>query len=570
MHTNYFMQKCGEIKTRGNEINGKTCPLCGDTGWHFYADAERGGWSCKKCGEQGGLLGLRKLLGDAPTVSRFGSNKVYQAPKADVGKLVAARQGLARAAGFLASRGILGATADFFKIGYDRDRAAIVIPYYEGGRLVNIKYRSIEHKSFEKVPGCRSTIFNIDNVDKTQPIFIFEGEFDAVAAWQAGIKNAVSLPDGCSSIAALDSVCRKETPAFYVAVDNDYAGNLCAENIAKKLGHHRCKRLTFENYKDANDYLIAGASDSDFKACIERAEPMTRQDLLTGAQVHDRFLAELRNPAPVIYTGLEQLDGMMGGLRGGEVTVLSGYTGTGKSTLCIYLLFRLMLEGVPVLFISAELLVTEVYKKLCAMISGKPVDTYHNPILRQLYPDNIFTDEDADRCLSFFSEHPAYFWDGYGSLEAHQATNLIEDCAINYGVRVVLLDHLHFFLRTKTLEEQVFQIGNFTRELCRVSKDTKTHLFLISHPNREARPGEHVPMTAMKGGSDIEQNCSNYISILTNRAGGEDDNYAEMFLDKMRSDAGARGYLVLKFNKENLHYESTPYDRLSEIRTGSE
>jgi twinkle protein len=77
----------------------------------------------------------------------------------------------------------------------------IAIPYFEGGRLVNAKYRTVAGtKEFCQELGRRKIFWNVDCLtDPTlegQPLIITEGEFDAMAVMQSGFARVVSVPDG--------------------------------------------------------------------------------------------------------------------------------------------------------------------------------------------------------------------------------------------------------------------------------------------------------------------------------------------------------------------------------------
>jgi hypothetical protein len=60
----YLREKGWEAKERAGELVVRECPLCHDTKWHFYINSDTGLWKCHKCNEGGGLVGLKRKLGD--------------------------------------------------------------------------------------------------------------------------------------------------------------------------------------------------------------------------------------------------------------------------------------------------------------------------------------------------------------------------------------------------------------------------------------------------------------------------------------------------------------------------
>src|SRR6185312_5711216 len=71
--------------------------------------------------------------------------------------------------------------------------------YREAGKteVVNIKFRTAE-KDFTQSKGGKSIFYLIDKVDREHGdrLVIAEGELDALSLWQAGVENAVSVPNG--------------------------------------------------------------------------------------------------------------------------------------------------------------------------------------------------------------------------------------------------------------------------------------------------------------------------------------------------------------------------------------
>src|SRR6185295_14645322 len=77
----------------------------------------------------------------------------------------------------------------------------IAIPYYDEGRRVGTKYRTIAgEKLFTQAPGSAQIFYNIDCLRNPEldgyPLIITEGEADAHVAIQSGYPKTVSVPGG--------------------------------------------------------------------------------------------------------------------------------------------------------------------------------------------------------------------------------------------------------------------------------------------------------------------------------------------------------------------------------------
>lgn len=135
----------------------------------------------------------------------------------------------------------------------------IVFNYFEGDTVVNKKYRSGQ-KHFTQSAGTKNIFYGVNDIIGAKEVYIVEGEFDKLALWEIGIKNAISVPNGANDN---DDVWENSknylegVEKFYIATDCDTKGNDLSEKIAQRLGRWRCERIEFDG-KDANDDLKAG------------------------------------------------------------------------------------------------------------------------------------------------------------------------------------------------------------------------------------------------------------------------------------------------------------------------
>src|SRR5690606_30759213 len=128
----------------------------------------------------------------------------------------------------------------------------LVFNYFEGDKVVNKKYRTWD-KKFTQSKGGKSIFYNINAVIGQTECYVVEGEFDVLALYEIGIKNAISVPNGANDN---DDYWKNSEQylsgieKFYICTDNDLKGNDLSEKIAQRLGRWRCERIEFEN-KDA-------------------------------------------------------------------------------------------------------------------------------------------------------------------------------------------------------------------------------------------------------------------------------------------------------------------------------
>ena len=69
--------------------------------------------------------------------------------------------------------------------------------YFMGGELTNVKYRD-GRKNFKLYKGAEKVFYNIDSIIGYEYCVIVEGEMDVLALHEAGVTNAISVPNGAT------------------------------------------------------------------------------------------------------------------------------------------------------------------------------------------------------------------------------------------------------------------------------------------------------------------------------------------------------------------------------------
>ena len=274
------------------------------------------------------------------------------------------------------------------------EHAAIVFPYVFKGRVVNRKYRSAA-KMFMQEKDPLPTLFNVDAVTSPDVVLFCEGEGDVMALHEAGYPQAVSLPNGAPAELRDEDDPRRETDRrfdplrthadllgavkrFVLAGDNDAPGLVLREELARRLGRHRCWVVTWpDGCKDACDVLREHGPER-VRACVESAEPWPVEGI---QRLEPNTLLDLRRapPPPVLLTGLHELDAVIRWPGEGRLIVVTGYPGSGKSTFARWVMVQLMLNYNNRKFqvFSPENSPWSEFAATCAeVLVGKPFRTY--------------------------------------------------------------------------------------------------------------------------------------------------------------------------------------------------
>ena len=207
--------------------------------------------------------------------------------------------------------------------------------YIIGDELINVKYRD-GRKNFKLYKGAEKVFYNINSIVGYDYCVITEGEMDVLALHEAGIKNSISVPNGATlnsnNLDYLDNCIDyfEDKEKVILAVDNDEPGLALQQELIRRLGAEVCFITTFEDCKDANDYLIKYGKDKLIKR-IEGARPVPLENVKTFKDIEDEITDFVRNGfKPGYQIGIPNFDDIFSTYTGQFITV-TGIPSSGKS-----------------------------------------------------------------------------------------------------------------------------------------------------------------------------------------------------------------------------------------------
>ena len=207
--------------------------------------------------------------------------------------------------------------------------------YFVGGDLTNVKYRD-GRKNFKLYKGAEKVFYNIDSIVGWEYCIIVEGEMDVLALHEAGITNAISVPNGATlnsnNLDYLDNCIDyfEDKDKVILAVDSDEAGQALQQELIRRLGAEVCYLVDFNGCKDANEYLLEYGSEK-LAERISRARPVPLENVTTFRDIENEVTDFVTNGfKPGFQVGLQNFDDIFSTYTGQFITV-TGIPSSGKS-----------------------------------------------------------------------------------------------------------------------------------------------------------------------------------------------------------------------------------------------
>ena len=328
---NFNIHSLAEGKTQG------ICPLCSSTrkAAHQKAkcasyDWERGIGTCHNCDSTFQMH----------TFKRKGNPlKVYERPPAlDIEKNVGMK-----AEDWFKTRGISIKTLEDLKVTAgtewmpqtQKKESVIEFNYFIGNELVNVKYRD-GRKNFKLFKGAEKVFYNIDSIVGHNYCVIVEGEMDVLALHEAGIENAISVPNGATlnhnNLDYLDNCIDYfiDMDKVIIAVDNDVPGEALKQELIRRLGAEVCYLVDFGDCKDSNDYLLKYGKEALVKV-ISGSKQVPLENVTTFKDVEGDIEDFVKNGfKPGFQIGLDNFDDIFSTYTGQFISV-TGVPSSGKS-----------------------------------------------------------------------------------------------------------------------------------------------------------------------------------------------------------------------------------------------
>ncbi|KAI8049561.1 hypothetical protein BDF22DRAFT_699345 [Syncephalis plumigaleata] len=399
---------------------------------------------------------------------------------------------------------------------------------------------------------------------KERTIVITPREFDAMAVYQATNVPAISLPDGQYQLPLNVLPLLEKFDKVYLWLDDDLAGNAAAARLAHKLGLGRCYLVNGKNNStspgeqanstsstskkerplNAWEALVAGC---DLKEMLDNAKPHEHRQVITFNRLRDEIFREVLYPEQlkgVQSRFLPMWNGILKGHRPGELSIVTGPTGAGKTTVISQLSLDFCESGISTLWGSFEIANARLAKKMLFQYAGQ--DLSLNP---QLF------DEFANR----FEQLPMYFMKFFGSTQISAVLDAMQYALYAYDVQHVIIDNLQFMTSGQGRGMERWEIQDDALSLFRrFATDNNVHVTLVVHPRKEDK--EHLDINSIFGSAKVTQEADNVI-ILQKLS----DDIRYLDVKKNRFD-GALGVIPYRYNPHSLRVEQLSEDEVARIR----
>lgn len=439
---------------------------------------------------------------------------------------------------------------------------AVCFPYYRGEEFINAKYRDRE-KNFRMEAGAERVLYGLNDIDPTRCVIV-EGEMDKLSVEVAGTTSCLSVPDGAPAENAKDYASKfafleadkeriEAVQEWIIAVDSDAPGKRLEDELARRLGREKCRRVTWpSDCKDANDVLCKYGAEK-LRGCLDEAQPYPIAGVFEVEDLSDRIDHLYKHGwEKGVSTGWDEVDQFFT-VRPGELTVVTGIPNSGKSNWVDALAVNLAAEhGWRFAIFSPE---------------NQPLEDHMARVIEK-YARSPFSDGPTERMdpqtlrmsKAWVQEH--FFWilpdeDTDWTIDAvlERARALV----FRKGIRALIVDpwnELEHFRPSGMNETDYVSIA--LKRMRQFARHQGIHLFVVVHPTKLYRDKDgNYPVPTLydcNGSAHWRNKADNGMCVW--RDFTDDQAFVEIHVQKIRfRQIGKIGLAKLQYLKPTASYQ---------------
>lgn len=285
-----------------------------------------------------------------------------------------------------------------------------------------------------------------------------------------------------------------------------------------------------------------------------------------ASEAYDETVNASKGLIKRVASGLKDLDTLLnGGYTGGQLVLIAGRPGMGKTALLLTKTLNMMQDGRSVLFFSLEMTAREVAQRLISQLSGIDVGRLQSG---KLTADEWTKHADAVSRLSEMRDLLTVI--DLPAIKIGHVRQLVRREYARNKRDVVMLDYIQLAEADDKKQNRYQEVGQISRGLKALAKEVDTPILAAAQLSRapEQRSNKKPQLSDLRESGDLEQDSD--IAMFIYRPDLEDEGLEktpEIIVAKHRN--GATASIPVTYKAALTRFESAKIFRPNEYQKGN-
>lgn len=211
-----------------------------------------------------------------------------------------------------------------------------------------------------------------------------------------------------------------------------------------------------------------------------------------------------------VLSGIRELDYNTKGFEMGCITIWTGFTNAGKTTVMTMLAKKTIEQGERIFFFNGEQTKEDFKNNL--YIQSVTKKDLEKKMYRNSCVEDVFVKQDKAVLLDKLYGNKIYIYNNEADKKIENLLYAMEELRRTQKIRVFFLDN---FMQIDMKSDNVFQEQTEIMEKLRTfAVNKKVHIHLVAHPRKIERFQTRLTLYDIAGSSNIVNKAYNIISIL--------------------------------------------------------
>lgn len=321
--------------------------------------------------------------------------------------------------------------------------------------------------------------------------------------------------------------------------------------------------VPFEEVADASTSSLINLSNRRQASTIQKAKDLVQKEI---ASYQERIARG--SSIAGISSGYHMLDDLCSGFKPGDMIVLAGRPGMGKTSFALNMAVEIARNGQNVLFFSLEMPANQIISRIIATECSVSAKRFNTGSLEKEEINRLWATIDSVGKLPIYIDDTSKLTvsdlrSRAKKLDAELKKSQSKDRNGPNRLDCIFVDYLQLMSSNVYKDDRVRQVEDISRNIKLFAKDLGIPIVALAQLNRkvEERSTNKIPMLSdLKDSGAIEQDADLVMFIHREdvyKKESENKNIADIYVQKNRH--GQQGHVKLRFIPQYTKFGSMDY-----------